>query len=82
MLCLAGLSPAGIRMSDSGRRVIFSGLDGVVYRAFTRQVRGMLEQWGRKKAAIFVMRGRGKRGDPPFFGTCLSGNRRLGLSDN
>ena len=59
MLCLAGLSSGGIRMSESGRRVLFSGQDGGVYWVFTRQVRGMLEQWGKKKAAMFVMRREG-----------------------
>lgn len=59
MLCLAGLSSGGIRMSESGRRVLFSGKDGVVYWVFTRQVRGMLEQWGKKKAAMFKMKGEG-----------------------
>lgn len=56
MLRLADLSSRGVWMSESGRRVLFSGQDGVVYWVFTRQVRGMLEQWGKKKAAMFVMR--------------------------
>lgn len=50
-----GLTPDGMRLSGSENRVILSG-QGEEYVVLTRQVRGMMEGWPKKKAAVFVMR--------------------------
>lgn len=49
-----GLSPDGMRVSDSGKRVILTGPSGEEYVVLTKQVRGMIEGWPKKKAAVFI----------------------------
>ena len=55
-LLSAGLPPEGLRISESGNRIVITGPSGEEYTVLTRQVRGMMEEWGKKKAAVFVMR--------------------------
>ncbi|NLV26568.1 MAG: hypothetical protein GXY48_05315 [Methanomicrobiales archaeon] len=50
-----GLCPSGMRLSDSGSRVILSGPKGEEYVVLSRQVRGMMEGWPKKKAAVFII---------------------------
>lgn len=54
LLLWNGLIPDRLRLSGSGNRVLISGPDGREYEVLTRQVRGMLEGWPKKKAAVFV----------------------------
>ena len=52
-LLFAGLAPDGLQLSDSGNRVTITGPSGEEYVVLTRQVRGMIENWPKKKAAVF-----------------------------
>lgn len=55
LLLLGGTAPDGLCMSASGNRVILTGPGGQEYVVLTRQVRGMMQDWPRKKAALFVV---------------------------
>ncbi|MDX8548980.1 hypothetical protein KHC33_15305 [Methanospirillum sp. J.3.6.1-F.2.7.3] len=54
-LLIAGLAPDGLQLSDSGNRVIITAPSGEEYVVLTNQVRGMIEQWPKKKAAVFLL---------------------------
>lgn len=55
ILLFAGLTPDGMHLSESGNRVILIGPAGENYIVLTSQIRGMIEQWPKKKAAVFVI---------------------------
>ena len=47
-----------ITCSESARSIrVFVPGHSVVYMAFVRQVRGMIEQWPKRKAAVFMSKG-------------------------
>ena len=50
ILTLQGLPVPGLELSESGNRILISGK----YFVLVRQVRGMIQDWPRKKAALFV----------------------------
>jgi len=58
LLLFGGIAPDGLSLSESGNRVIVTGASGEEYVVLTRQVRGMIRDWPKKKAALFVMRKR------------------------
>ncbi len=63
ILVLNGMIVPGLMCSTSGNRVQLSGSEGREYVVLTRQVRGMIRDWPKKKAAVFwVMGERGKPG--------------------
>ena len=55
LLVLAGLESGKLRLSESGNRVIFTDDPGQEYSMLTRHVRGMMEDWPKKKAAVWVV---------------------------
>ncbi len=54
LLLLGGIAPDGLALSESENRVILTGASGEEYVVLTRQVRGMIQDWPKKKAALFV----------------------------
>jgi len=48
---LNGLTVPGLKLSESGNRIIISD----EYAVLVTQVRGMIRDWPRKKAALFLM---------------------------
>jgi hypothetical protein len=56
LLLFGGIAPDGVAMSESGNRVFLTGPMGEEYVVLTRQVRGMIREWPKKKAALFVVR--------------------------
>jgi hypothetical protein len=63
LLLFGGIAPDGLALSESGNRVIITGLSAGEIIALTRQVRGMIQDWPKKKAALFVVREGGHPGD-------------------
>jgi len=55
LLVLGGLGNEEFRMSESGNRVIFRDNSGQEFSMLTRQIRGLLEDWPKKKAALWVV---------------------------
>jgi hypothetical protein len=55
LLVLGGLGNEELRLSESGNRVIFRDCSGQEFSMLTRQIRGMMENWPKKKAAVWVM---------------------------
>jgi hypothetical protein len=55
LLILGGLGSEEFRLSESGNRVIFRDCSGQEFSILTKQVRGMLEDWPKKKAAVWVV---------------------------
>ncbi|OQA54412.1 MAG: hypothetical protein BWY45_02594 [Euryarchaeota archaeon ADurb.Bin294] len=55
-LPFGGIAPDGLTLSESGDRIILTGQTGEEYVVLTRQVRGMILDWPRKKAALFAVR--------------------------
>ncbi len=53
ILVLNGMIVPGLMCSSSGNRIQISGSDGREYVVLTRQVRGMIRDWPKKKAAVF-----------------------------
>jgi hypothetical protein len=53
ILALNGLPVPGLEMSESGNRMVISGTDGREYVVLEKQVRGMIRDWPKKKAALF-----------------------------
>lgn len=51
---LNGLSVEGLSLSESGKRIGISGIDGEEYFVLAKQVRGMIRDWPKKKAALFL----------------------------
>jgi len=51
ILMLNGLTVPGLKLSESGNRIIISD----EYAVLVTQVRGMIRDWPRKKAALFLM---------------------------
>lgn len=56
LLLFGGIAPDGLSLSESGNRVILTGPTGEEYVVLTSQVRGMIREWPKKKAALFMMR--------------------------
>jgi hypothetical protein len=56
LLLLEGITPDGLIMSDLGNWVILTGPVGEEYVVLTRQVRGMIRDWLKKKAALLMVR--------------------------
>ena len=54
LLLLGGIAPDGLALSESENRVILTGPMGEEYVVLTRQVRGMIRDWPKKKVALFV----------------------------
>jgi len=55
LLLFGGIAPDGLSLS--GNRVIVTGASGEEYVVLTRQVRGMIRDWPKKKAAVFCVMG-------------------------
>ena len=55
LLVLGGSGYGKFRLSESGNRVIFRNNSGQEFSMLTRQVRGMLDDWPKKKAAVWVV---------------------------
>jgi|GEM_PF-538387 len=53
VLALNDLLVDGLKASESGNRLVISGDDGGEYWVLTKQVRGMIRDWPKKKAALF-----------------------------
>ena len=51
ILLLNGLPAADLKLSESGNRIIISD----EYAVLVTQVRGMIRDWPKKKAALFLM---------------------------
>ena len=56
LLLFGGIAPDGLSLSESGNRVIMTGSTGEEYVVLTSQVRGMIRDWPKKRAALFMMR--------------------------
>ena len=56
LLLFGGLPPDGMKVSESGNRVVITRADGAEYVVLTSQLRGMIRDWPKKKAAVFVVR--------------------------
>ena len=54
LLALNGVEVEGFRLSESGNRMIISGTDEREYVVLVKQVRGMIRDWPKKKAALFI----------------------------
>lgn len=55
ILTLSGLEPSGdIELSSSGKSVRI-GVNGVMFLAIARQVRGLIREWPRRKAGLWGM---------------------------
>lgn len=54
LLLFGGIAPDSLALSESGNRVILTGASGEEYVVLTRQVRGMIQDWPKKMAALFV----------------------------
>lgn len=50
VLVLNGLFALDLELSESGNRIVISGK----YTVFVKQVRGMIRDWPKKKAALFI----------------------------
>ena len=55
LLVLGGLGNEEFRLSEAGNRVIFRDNSGQEFHMLTKQIRGMLEDWPKKKAAVWVV---------------------------
>ena len=55
ILALNGLSIPGLSVQDSGKMMEITGTDGRVYVVLVRQVRGMIRDWPKGKAALFMV---------------------------
>ena len=53
LLLFGGIAPDGLSLSESGNRVILTGRTGEEYVVLTRQVRGMIRDWPKKRAALW-----------------------------
>lgn len=53
ILGLNGLLVEGLKITESEKRIVISGNYGGEYSVLTKQVRGMIRDWPKKKAALF-----------------------------
>lgn len=54
ILVLNGLPVEDVSVSESGKMIEITGTDGGLYLALVKQVRGMIRDWPKGKAALFV----------------------------
>ena len=53
LLPFGGITLDGLTLSESGNWVILTGPMGEEYVVLTRQVKGMIRDWPKKKAVLF-----------------------------
>jgi hypothetical protein len=53
ILVLNGLSVPMLSVNNSGKMMVITGTDGRSYFVLVKQVRGMIRDWPKKKAAVF-----------------------------
>ena len=53
ILVLNGLSVPMLSVNGSGKMMEITGTDGRTYFVLVKQVRGMIRDWPKKKAAVF-----------------------------